>query len=150
MNVETPFKISISDDKIAQLQAKLGTVTFPDKLEDAGWAYGAPLADIKRIVARWQNGFDWRAQEKKINEELRQFTRDINVDGFGSLNIHYVHQKSQAVDAIPLLFVHGCEYPFVSRCIKCWIFLSPRAGQLLGSTQNPSSAHGRFSGAPQL
>jgi Epoxide hydrolase N terminus len=114
MNAEVPFKISISDDKIAQLRAKLGTVTFPDELEDAGWAYGAPLADIKRIVARWQNGFDWRAQEKNINEELCQFTRDINVDGFGSLNIHYVHQKSQAEDAIPLLFVHGCEYPFVS------------------------------------
>jgi hypothetical protein len=108
MNTEVPFEISVPDDKIAQLKAKLDTVTFPDELEDAGWSYGVPLADIKRLVARWKNGFDWRAQEKMLNE-LPQFTRDIDVDGFGTLNIHYVHQKSQAVYAIPLLFVHGCE-----------------------------------------
>jgi len=109
MNTEVPFKISVSDEKIALLKAKLDTVTFPDELDDAGWAYGVPLADIKRLVARWQNGFDWRVEEKLINE-LPQFTRDIEVDGFGCLNIHYVHQKSQTADSIPLLFVHGCEY----------------------------------------
>jgi len=113
MNSEVPFKISVSDEKITQLKAKLDAVTFPDELEDAGWAYGAPLTDIKRIVARWQNGFDWRAQEKMLNDELPQFTRDINVDGFGTLNIHYVHQKSQVVDAIPLLFVHGWPGSFL-------------------------------------
>jgi hypothetical protein len=36
------------------------------------------------------------------------FTRDIQVEGFGVLNIHYVHQRSQVQGAIPLLFVHGC------------------------------------------
>ncbi|KIM78507.1 hypothetical protein PILCRDRAFT_824411 [Piloderma croceum F 1598] len=112
MNTEVPFKISVSDEKIALLKAKLDTVTFPDELGDAGWAYGVPLADIKRLVARWQNGFDWRAQERLINE-LPQFTRDIEVDGFGCLNIHYVHQKSQTVDAIPLLFVHGWPGSFL-------------------------------------
>jgi len=35
------------------------------------------------------------------------FTRDIDVDDFGSLNIHYVHNKSAETNAIPLLFCHG-------------------------------------------
>ncbi|PIL35240.1 hypothetical protein GSI_03030 [Ganoderma sinense ZZ0214-1] len=35
------------------------------------------------------------------------FTRDIHVDGFGTLNIHYVVQRSGTAHAIPLLFVHG-------------------------------------------
>nr|VWO97451.1 BTP domain-containing protein [Ganoderma boninense] len=35
------------------------------------------------------------------------FTRDIDVDGFGTLNVHYVHQTSEVKGAIPLLFVHG-------------------------------------------
>jgi hypothetical protein len=109
MNTGVPFKISVSDQQIAQLKAKLEAVTFPDELEDAGWGYGAPLGDIRRLVSRWRDGFDWRAQEKLLNDELPQFTRIIDVDGFGSLDIHYVHQKSQTVDAIPLLFVHGCE-----------------------------------------
>ncbi|KAG1848729.1 Alpha/Beta hydrolase protein [Suillus subalutaceus] len=41
------------------------------------------------------------------------FTRDINVDGFGALNIHYVHKKSKTVDAIPLLFCHGWPGSFL-------------------------------------
>lgn len=107
-NTEKPFTISIPDSRIAHLKQKLALTTFPDALDDAGWAYGVPLADMRRLVARWQDGFDWRAQEARLNAELPQFTRDIDVAGHGTLNVHYVHQKSDVVDAIPLLFVHGC------------------------------------------
>ena len=70
-----------------------------------------PLADVKRLVAHWKDGFDWRKAEAEINE-LPMFTRDIEVDGFGTLNVHYVHQVSEVKDAIPLLFVHGCKWWF--------------------------------------
>jgi len=33
--------------------------------------------------------------------------------GFGTINIHYVHKKSEAVGAIPLLFVHGWPGSFL-------------------------------------
>lgn len=105
---ETPFTINIPDDHLAALKQKLELTTFPDELEGAGWDYGVPLADVKRLVAYWKDGFDWRKQEQKLNE-LPHFTRDVSVDGYGSLNIHYVHQKSEVKDAIPLLFVHGCK-----------------------------------------
>lgn len=39
--------------------------------------------------------------------KLPQFTRQVEVEGFGELNIHVVHQKSTVKNAIPLLFVHG-------------------------------------------
>jgi hypothetical protein len=109
MSSEASFKIAVPDEKLALLRAKLDLTTFPDELEDAGWTYGAPLADIRRLVARWKDGYDWRQHEAEINAELPQFTRDIEVEGFGVLNIHFVHQTSKVVDAIPLLFVHGCE-----------------------------------------
>lgn len=109
MSSEQTFQIDISSEQIAQLKQKLSLTIFPDELDDAGRAYGAPLSDIKRLVARWLDGFDWKAQEAAINADLPQFTRDIEVDRFGKLNIHYVHKKSTVADAIPLLFVHGCE-----------------------------------------
>jgi len=109
MSIETPFKISVSDDQLDLLRKKLDLATFPDELENAGWHYGVPLEDVKRLVARWKDGYDWRAEEAKLNEELPQFTKDIDVTGHGSLNIHYVHKRSEVEDAIPLLFVHGCE-----------------------------------------
>ncbi len=105
---EQPFTLSVPDADLDLLRKKLELVRLPDELDGAGWDYGAPLADIKRLVAHWQNTFDWRKSEAEINK-LPMFTRDIEVDGFGTLNIHYVHQKSEVKNAIPLLFVHGCE-----------------------------------------
>lgn len=106
---ESAFKISIPDESLALLRKKLALTSFPDELEDSGRKYGPPLADIERLVSRWMHRFDWRKAEAKINAELPQFTRNIEVDGHGILNIHYVHKKSEVVDAIPLLFVHGCK-----------------------------------------
>jgi hypothetical protein len=113
MSSEAPFKIAIPDEKLAHLHAKLDLATFPDELDDSGWQYGAPLADIRRLVARWKDGYDWRKHEAEINAELPQFTMDIEVEEHGVLNIHFVHQKSEVVDAVPLLFVHGCKPSFL-------------------------------------
>ncbi|CAA7268337.1 unnamed protein product [Cyclocybe aegerita] len=104
---ELPFRIAVPDDSINILKKKLALTVFPDELEGAGFDYGVPLGDLQHLVARWKDGYDWRKYEAQLNDELPQFTRNIEVEGFGALNIHYVHKKSQVVDAIPLLFVHG-------------------------------------------
>lgn len=106
---EVPYKIRVSDESINLLKKKLELVSFPDELEDAGCEYGVPLADMKRLVAHWKDVYDWRIHEAELNE-LPQFKRTINVEGFGDLDIHYVHGKSSVEAAIPLLFVHGCAY----------------------------------------
>ncbi|KAI1794412.1 epoxide hydrolase [Ganoderma leucocontextum] len=105
-NTEKPFNLAIPDADIEHLQRALELARFPDELDGAGWDYGAPLADVKRLVAHWKSGFDWRKAEVEINK-LPMSTRDIEVDGFGTLNVHYVHQVSDVKGAIPLLFVHG-------------------------------------------
>ncbi|KAK0435514.1 Alpha/Beta hydrolase protein [Armillaria borealis] len=110
---ESPFRISIPNERLDLLQQKLALITFPDELEDSGTKYGVPLKDIQRLVARWKDGFDWRAQEAALNAELPQFTRDIDVEDFGVLNIHYVHKKSEVEGAVPLLFVHGWPGSFI-------------------------------------
>ncbi len=111
-STEQPFTLAVPDADLDFLRKKLELVRLPDELDGAGWDYGVPLADIKRLVAYWKDGFDWRKAEAEINK-LPMFTRDIEVEGFGTLNIHYVHQKSDVKNAIPLLFVHGCKYSYV-------------------------------------
>jgi pimeloyl-ACP methyl ester carboxylesterase len=103
----SPYKISIPQEKLDRLKQKLALADFPDELEGANWDYGAPLADIKRLTAHWHYGYDWRKAEAELNEKLPQFTVDIPVDGFETLKIHFVHQKSPVKGAIPLLFAHG-------------------------------------------
>ncbi|KAK1760431.1 alpha/beta-hydrolase [Echria macrotheca] len=112
-----PFTIDIPDTKLASLRSKLDLATFPkDNVPMADdWSYGVPTSDLKRLVARWrdEDGFDWRAAERKLNEQLPQFTTQVAVEGFGELEIHFVHQKSGRKGSIPLLFCHGWPGSFI-------------------------------------
>lgn len=105
-SIET-FTLAIPDNKLELLSLKLSTASFPDELDEAKWDYGAPLAEIKRLTEYWKDKYDWRKQESEINK-LPNFRTSIHVDGFGALDIHFLHQKSDVENAIPLLFVHGC------------------------------------------
>ncbi|RDW89650.1 hypothetical protein BP6252_01682 [Coleophoma cylindrospora] len=102
-----PFKVHIDQSRLDHLQQKLSLTDFPGELEDAGNKCGPRLADIKRLTSYWKDSFDWRGQEEKMNK-LPMFTIDIEVsDGFGVVNVHFVHQRAAVENAVPLLFVHG-------------------------------------------
>lgn len=109
MSIPQEFKISVPEDDIAFLKRRLELTRFPDELEGSDWKYGVPLADVQRLVAHWKDGYDWRKHEKELNDELPQFTVDIGVEGFETLNIHFIHKRSETANAVPLLFVHGCK-----------------------------------------
>jgi hypothetical protein len=106
-----PYHIAIPNLDIERLMAKLSLANFPGETafsEDQ--EYGAPLEDIKRLANFWQNNYDWRHAEARLNK-LPQFTTTISVDGYGeTLEIHFIHQKSEKPNSIPLLFCHGCRY----------------------------------------
>jgi pimeloyl-ACP methyl ester carboxylesterase len=107
------FNVHVPDEALERLQQKLASTTFPDELEsDEPWTYGSPLRDIKRLTEYWRTGFDWRKAEAEINE-LPNFITKITPDGFDTLDIHYIHQKSPSTSAIPLLFCHGWPGSFI-------------------------------------
>ena len=116
----TPFTLAVPNDRLERLRAKLELTDFPDELDDAGWDYGAPLADVKRLTAYWKDEFDWKKQEADINK-LPQFQTPVKVDGYEQLNIHFIHQKSENSKAIPLLFVHGCR---LLNSTRLWFIIS--------------------------
>ena len=108
------YNVTIDETRLRTLGKKLELADFPDELEAAEWDYGAPLKDIKRLTAYWKDSFDWGEQVRKINK-LPNFQTKVDVEGFEPLNIHFIHKKSDAPNAIPLLFVHGCQstiHPF--------------------------------------
>lgn len=104
-----PYKISVPESSLATLKSKLKASVFADDTDFSdNWDYGAPSSDVKRLAKYWADGFDWRKQEAKLNE-LPQFSTQIEVDGFGELGIHFLHQRSEQKGSIPLLFCHGCK-----------------------------------------
>ncbi|KAI0892235.1 Alpha/Beta hydrolase protein [Annulohypoxylon nitens] len=109
-----PHQISVPDSAIERLQKKLSLATFPGQTTYSNdWKYGAPLEDVKQLVDFWKNEYDWRKTETEINK-LPQFTTRVSVDGHeDDLKIHFIHQKSEKPDSIPLLFCHGWAGSFL-------------------------------------
>jgi epoxide hydrolase len=98
-----PFQIVIPQADLDDLSARLARTRWPDELPGVGWSRGVPLGYLKELAAYWADGFDWRAQEARLNQ-YPQFTTAI--DG---QDIHFVHVRSPEPDALPLLVTHG--YP---------------------------------------
>jgi pimeloyl-ACP methyl ester carboxylesterase len=102
-----PFTIHVPDDVLSDLKQRLARTRFTDEIAGAGWDYGVDLAYLKQLVAYWKDGFDWRAQERRLNQ-FEQFK--INIDG---LNVHFIWRKSKEANAFPLLITHGWPGSFV-------------------------------------
>lgn len=157
-HIETPFQISVSSEALEALQTHLSIARFPDELDDADWDYGSPLADVQRLVARWKDGYDWRKYEKELNDTLPMFTMGIQVEGHGVLDVHYVHGRSKVVDAVPLLFVHGCKSCFLIShspeeavvILDCTWPLDCRAREFHRSEEDIAPVDGIFSGPSKL
>ncbi|KAK8216245.1 Alpha/Beta hydrolase protein [Phyllosticta capitalensis] len=113
MTGPVPYTIAVPEESVNRLHAKLAIATLPDELEASDqWPYGSPLADVKRLSNYWKEGFDWRKSEAMLNE-LPNFKTEIVVDGFRPIDLHFVHQRSDLSNAIPLLFAHGWPGSFI-------------------------------------
>jgi len=96
-----PFKMHVPDQVLVDLRHRLAETKWPDQIPGTTWEYGADIKKVRELAEYWQNGYDWRAQEAKVNE-FDQFTTEI--DG---QQIYFIHQRSSRPDAIPLLMIHG-------------------------------------------
>ncbi|MET1000760.1 MAG: epoxide hydrolase [Acidimicrobiia bacterium] len=96
-----PFEIRVDDAVLDDLQRRLTATRLPDEIDGAGWDYGIPFGYLGELVAYWRDGYDWRAEEARLNT-LPQFRTEIDAQ-----LIHFVHSRSPREDALPLLLTHG-------------------------------------------
>ena len=96
-----PFEIHISDDVLDDLHRRLDTTRWPDELPGTGWDYGSNMDYMKELVEYWRNDFDWRAQERLINS-FSHFKAPV-----GGLGIHFIHERGQGLNPMPLVITHG-------------------------------------------
>jgi microsomal epoxide hydrolase len=97
----TQFTLSVPEQQQADLRARLALTRFPDQAPDAPWAYGTDLDYMKSLVSYWQNQFDWRAQEGRLNA-FPQFRVSLP-----DVDLHYLHVPGQGPSPMPLLLMHG-------------------------------------------
>jgi epoxide hydrolase len=97
----TPFRIEIDQADVDHLHDRLANARWPGQLPGVGWSRGVPLDHLQELAGHWRTGYDWRAQEARLNR-YPQYTTEI--DG---QRIHFLHVRSERPDARPLLITHG-------------------------------------------
>jgi pimeloyl-ACP methyl ester carboxylesterase len=102
------FQVEFPEAQLDALRRRLVQTQWPDEPAAGGWGYGTDVAFMKDLTAYWVDGFDWRAQERRINR-IGQYRAQI--DGQA---IHFMHEKGSGLKPRPLLLMHGWPYSFAS------------------------------------
>jgi pimeloyl-ACP methyl ester carboxylesterase len=104
--IAEPFEIAIDDAVLDDLRDRLRRTRFPIDVENEDWGYGVNTAYLRDIVHYWLDGYDWRAQERLLND-YRHYR--ATVDGIA---LHFVHERGQGPDPLPLVLTHGWPWTF--------------------------------------
>src|SRR5499426_3623930 len=95
------FRVEIPQADLDDLADRLARTRWPASLPGQAWERGVPVGYLRELAEYWRDGFDWRAQETRLNS-YPQFTTQI--DG---QKIHFLHVRSPEPNATPLLLLHG-------------------------------------------
>jgi pimeloyl-ACP methyl ester carboxylesterase len=96
-----PFTISIPDVVINDLHERLSKTRWMNPINSHGWEHGINPTYLKEFISYWNDTFDWRVQEEKLNQ-FKHFTADVE-----DYNIHFIHEKGNRPVRIPILLLHG-------------------------------------------
>ncbi len=97
----TPFRLQIPDAALQDLQTRLALTRLPDEAPEAPWKYGTSVAYLRDLLAYWQQGFDWRAEEAALNA-FPQFRTKLH-----GIDLHFLHVRGEGPNPMPLLLSHG-------------------------------------------
>ena len=96
-----PFRLHVEQRAIDDLRARLALTRFPDQAPGEPWAYGTDVAYLRELVAYWRDGFDWRAQEARLNA-FAQYKAPVH-----GIDLHFLHVEGRGPKPLPLLLSHG-------------------------------------------
>lgn len=96
-----PFELAIPQSDLDELSRRLEAVRWPAPATVPGWEQGVPIEQMRRLCDHWLHRYDWRRCETMLNGLGQSITE---IDG---VDIHFLHVRSTAKDAMPILMCHG-------------------------------------------
>ncbi|WP_285446623.1 epoxide hydrolase family protein [Xanthomonas sp. fls2-241-TYG-148] len=95
------FHIQVAEAELDDIAHRLRQTRWPSRETVEDHSQGPQSERIRRLVQRWQSGYDWRATEQLLNGWNSSRT---TIDG---LEIQFLHIRSPEPDALALLVTHG-------------------------------------------
>lgn len=137
-----PFQIEVPQAELDDLRLRLARTRWPEQEPVPDWSQGVPLNVVTELCRYWQEGYDWRATEQRLNR-IPQFRTSI--DG---LPIHFLHLRSPHRDATPVVLTHGWPGSFLEFEQAASLLSDPPAGHTPFDVVVPSLPGYGFSGRP--
>lgn len=107
-----PFKIAVESKFVEETLQKVSLYRRSRDLDDAtpsDWSDGPPRQNMTSLAAYWRESYSWRNTEQEINTNFSHYA--ITIPGSSGYDhpvpLHFVHERSEDSDAIPLLLIHG-------------------------------------------
>jgi pimeloyl-ACP methyl ester carboxylesterase len=98
------FEVAVPETTLRDLQVRLAAARLPPEDPDAtDWEAGISPRYLRQLVDYWRTDFDWRRQEKRLNE-FAQFEATL-----GGQRVHFIHARGRGDRPLPLILTHG--YP---------------------------------------
>ena len=116
-----PFSIQVDEWVLTDLEDRIGRTRWPDQIPGIGWQQGTELEYLRQLLAYWADGFDWRAQERRLNQ-FDHFRARLD-----ETHIHFVHQRARHGRGIPLILTHGWPSSFVEYLPLVPLLTDPQA-----------------------
>jgi len=126
MRDKTPLTIHVPDEVLSDLKSRLLGTRWPEPAPGTPWGQGTDLAYLKGLARYWAEGFDWRAQERRLNA-FEHFRAEI-----GGVGIHFVHHRAREGNGIPLILTHGWPSSFLEYLPLIPLLTDPKANGIDG------------------
>lgn len=97
----TPFVHTVSEETLQAIRQRVANYPWHEMPDDGGWNYGTNIDYLKELCAYWVDGFDWRAQEARINAFSNYHA---HVDG---IDMHFIYEPGSGPAPMPLMISHG-------------------------------------------
>jgi pimeloyl-ACP methyl ester carboxylesterase len=95
------FTYRVPGEAIADLAERLERTRLPDQAPGEPWVSGTDVGYLRQLIDYWRNGFDWRAEEVRLNA-FPQFTVPLC-----GIDVHFLHVPAKGPSPCPLLLLHG-------------------------------------------
>ena len=95
------FPLDVPQTERDDLRNRLHRTRWSPDWPVAGWTAGTDQAELRRLVAYWTDGFDWAAQQTRINE-LPWHTATIS-----GTPLAYLRFEAETPGALPVILTNG-------------------------------------------
>lgn len=105
-----PYTINVDPALIEETTLRVSKFRETANIDAPIWFDGPPASDIEAIGKHWVEDYDWNKVQEKINTDFSHFYTTVPAPGGNyshPIDLHFIHQRSNRSDAIPILLLHG-------------------------------------------